>query len=431
MLSHADTSPAKDAIRTANRLLSIFSQRGNVEIKSLFCKICEVKIMTRCKKCGVVLPDTANFCLMCGVPLKSEKPKKAKKHYRPRGTGSIKYDARNRNAPYVACLPKSAGGGYVGSFASYDEANAFLLRETAKMPTSDRANWSVRQFYDAFLLSDSFTSQGRDGQNSMKAAWKYCEDVANLRMRDVMGTLWQSCIDKAAAAGKSKSTCEKVRVLISAICKEAMRDNIISQNYSKLLVVKGTQKREKDIFTQAEIDKLKKHDKDVEARFILILIYTGMRINELLNMQYSDVHIDEGYMVGGEKTEAGKHRVIPILPIIRPYVSQFCLECGFQGELIKRNGKKIRVEYARKKWFYNYLASIGILTVDEIAVGGKPRLTPHCTRHTFATIARQSGVDKDVLTRIIGHSDYTVTDEVYVSMQADFLGAELAKIVNA
>ena len=386
--------------------------------------------MIRCKKCKQQLPDEANFCLRCGQPIKDVAPKKRAKHYRPRGTGAIRTDNRNRQAPYVAYLPAKLGGGYVGSFATYEEASNALMREISSSPISDRANWSVKQFYEAFLKSDAFTNQSRDGQNSMKAAWKYCEDVAELRMRDVMGTLWQSCIDKAAAAGKSKSTCEKVRVLISALCKEAMRDNIISQNYSKLLTVKGTAKREKDILKESEIELLKKHDKDVEARFILTLVYTGMRINELLKMRCEDVHLEEGYMIGGEKTEAGKRRIIPILPTIRPYIAEFCISGGFEGELIKRDGQPVRVEYARNKWFYGYLVKLGILTAEEIAVGGKPRLTPHCTRHTFATIARQAGIDKDVLTRVIGHSDYSITDEVYVQMQAEFLGAELAKLAD-
>ena len=209
-----------------------------------------------------------------------------------------------------------------------------------------------------------------------------------------------------------------------------MRDNIIHQNYAKLLTVKGTQKREKDILTEAEIKLLQQHDTDPQARFILILIYTGMRINELLTMQCEDVHLDDSYMVGGEKTDAGKRRTIPILPTIRPYVAEFYLQSGGTGELIQRDGRAMRVEYARKKWFYAYLVQLGILTQAEIDTGGKPRLTPHCTRHTFATIARQAGIDKDALIRIIGHSDYAVTDEVYVSMQPEFLAGEMNKILN-
>jgi integrase len=84
----------------------------------------------------------------------------------------------------------------------------------------------------------------------------------------------------------------------------------------------------------------------------------------------------------------------------------------------------------RKNYFYKYLAQIGILTQEEIKSGTKARLTPHCTRHTFASIARKVGVEKDVLTRVIGHSDYKVTDEVYVAMDREMLSEELQKIAK-
>lgn len=38
---------------------------------------------------------------------------------------------------------------------------------------------------------------------------------------------------------------------------------------------------------------------------ILIIIYTGLRPTELLEIQTENVHLDEKYMVGGMKTEAG------------------------------------------------------------------------------------------------------------------------------
>ena len=45
----------------------------------------------------------------------------------------------------------------------------------------------------------------------------------------------------------------------------------------------------------------------------MVLLYTGMRIDELLSMRCENVHLKEHYMQGGEKTEAGKNRIIPIL----------------------------------------------------------------------------------------------------------------------
>ena len=50
------------------------------------------------------------------------------------------------------------------------------------------------------------------------------------------------------------------------------------------------------------------------------MIYTGLRPTELLEIQTENVHLDEKYMVGGMKTEAGKDRIIPLNDKIIPLV---------------------------------------------------------------------------------------------------------------
>ena len=50
------------------------------------------------------------------------------------------------------------------------------------------------------------------------------------------------------------------------------------------------------------------------------MIYTGLRPTELLEIQTENVHLDEKYMVGGMKTEAGKDRIISLNDKIIPLV---------------------------------------------------------------------------------------------------------------
>lgn len=54
---------------------------------------------------------------------------------------------------------------------------------------------------------------------------------------------------------------------------------------------------------------------------ILIMIYTGLRPTELLEILTENVHLEEKYMIGGIKTDAGNDRIIPlndkIIPLIK------------------------------------------------------------------------------------------------------------------
>lgn len=53
------------------------------------------------------------------------------------------------------------------------------------------------------------------------------------------------------------------------------------------------------------------------------MIYTGMRIGELYKTKKENVHLDEHYMIGGEKTAAGIDREIPISTTIINVVERF------------------------------------------------------------------------------------------------------------
>jgi len=40
-----------------------------------------------------------------------------------------------------------------------------------------------------------------------------------------------------------------------------------------------------------------------EVDILIVLLYTGLRIGELLDIHRKNVHIDEKYMIGGLKTK--------------------------------------------------------------------------------------------------------------------------------
>lgn len=58
----------------------------------------------------------------------------------------------------------------------------------------------------------------------------------------------------------------------------------------------------------------------------MIYIYTGFRFNELLSIKISNIDLNEGILVGGIKTKAGKNRKVPIhskiLPLIKKHYKE-------------------------------------------------------------------------------------------------------------
>lgn len=379
-----------------------------------------------CKKCKQIIPTNSKFCMHCGCSQTAPSAKKSKRH-RGHGQGSVTVNKNCTKAPYYARVSIGGKRISVGYYSTIKEANQAITEYLAShtVETSPRIDWAFRQFYEVWS-ERTFPTISRNGVNAHKASWKYLEDIYDRKMNSLKTSDYQLCIDKAVNQGKSRAVCEKIRNLISLLCQEAMRDDVIDKNYARLLELPKSDKRNKDIFTQKEIQILVNHDQDIEAKIILILIYTGLRIGEFLALRPCDIDTKDWVLVGGSKTEAGKNRIVPILPNIRQYFVYLI-------ELTPSSNEKIvnmRYEYYRDKYFFEYLIKLGVLTESEVAVGGKPRLTPHCTRHTFASLARESGMDKDVLTRIIGHAEYATTDENYVTIGNDMLRAEMNKIIG-
>ena len=50
-----------------------------------------------------------------------------------------------------------------------------------------------------------------------------------------------------------------------------------------------------------------------------------------------------------------------------------------------------------------------------------PYLVPHELRHTFGTVLREKGVDIYTISKVMGHSDISITAKIYVHNDLDVL----------
>ena len=51
----------------------------------------------------------------------------------------------------------------------------------------------------------------------------------------------------------------------------------------------------------------------------------------------------------------------------------------------------------------------------------KPRLTPHYFRHNYVTLLYESGVDPLIAMKIVGHTDYQTTANIYTHIKEEML----------
>lgn len=385
-----------------------------------------------CIKCKKEIPDNSLFCNYCGKK-QTITHTKSKTHRRAKGTGTIRIDKRKAK-PYIVYAPRSANSSaqlYLGSFKTIKEAQLFLESYKAdKFP--ELYNATLSKIYELWSKVHFQTLETQSGIDGYTSAYRDLSSLHNRKMRELKTADFQMCID-VVAEKYSRSKCEKVRQLCSQLCKYAMQNDLMDKNYAEFLVLPKEEKSEKTIFKPSELKLLWKHTDDERVRLILFMIYTGFRIGEVATILKTNVHLDECYIIGGIKTKAGKNRLVPLPPNIleiKTFVSDWLNNKDNDSELLIN----ATVNSLRQYWFYPVLAELGL--IDPPVYNPKsrkkeyknPRLTPHSTRHTFASLSSKAGILPENLQKIIGHADFSTTANIYVHQDIEVLSNEMAKI---
>lgn len=351
-----------------------------------------------CRKCKADIPDESVYCLRCGAKQTTEARKALR---RPNGAGTVYKLSGRRHRPWVAAKNKVI----IGYFERKTDALATLEHLTGKNLT-ERYNMTFAEVYEDWK-AEHFAEIGPKGIESYTRSYNVFSPLHNKQFRALRTRDFQAVLDQHM--GKSHSTVSKYKQLLTQMSEWAIREEIITTNFASFAKVPDAQKKEKPIFSDAEIQRLDQ-DGCETAKIILMLIYTGMRIGELFTLPLKDYHGD--YVIGGEKTEAGRNRVIPIRPQGRPYFEYFAQQADGELLISGYTGQHDAANFRRRD-YYPLLEKLGI-----------PKKTPHSTRHTYASLARKAGMAPEVLQTILGHASYVTTANVYVHTDiADLLAA--------
>ncbi|MBR1862888.1 MAG: site-specific integrase [Ruminococcus sp.] len=355
----------------------------------------------QCKKCSAVIPDGSVFCCFCGK--KQVAGKRPRTHKRAAGSGTISKDPRCRKNPYTVRAPGTSNGAgrvYIGSFPDLLSAQK-ALEDYMINGRPELYNATLGDIYRLWSRSH-YRTVSESAVNLYTSMFKKFAPLYGRKMADLRTVDFQQIVDGA----RSKSAAGTLKVLAILLSRFALENDVIDKNYAEFIKIPKFEKKEKRIFSAEEIQTLWEHTDDRRVQAVLFMIYMGFRIGEVVKLRVSDVHLDEGYITGGEKTEAGRGRVVPFppnIPLIRSFVEGWIAESE-GGRLFEMTSARFREDV-----FYGPLIELGLVDMNE------PRhLTPHSTRHTFASLSAEAGMRPDELQKIIGHANYQTTANVYI-----------------
>ena len=348
----------------------------------------------------------------------------------PNGFGTVRKLSGKRRRPFAALTPAHEVPGEIekkritiGYYAKRSEA-LLALADWHKHPTFTAIpaeEMKLEQLYSEFIKTQRYKNISKSTQDNYNAAWKYLNELGQFRVKDLRTAQYQAVIDRAAEQGRSLSTLQKIKIFAGLLCDYAVQNDIVNKNYAQFIVLPRMEKTEKIPFNELELKKIEQAAAEgfMYADLIYLLCLTGWRINEFLSLTRFSYDPTENTLTGGLKTESGKNRVVPVSDKALPYLLKW-LDKG--GEYIicrDQGGKLVKVtdKYFRNEWYYPTLEALGL-----------PRLTPHATRHTFASILHKSGVDSWDIQRLMGHASPDVTNKVYTHIDIEQLKNAVGQI---
>lgn len=336
----------------------------------------------------------------------------------PNGFGSVIKLGGNRRKPYAVRITVgyTDEGKQIYKYLSYhtnrNEALIALAQYNDDPFDPNAKSITFSDMYTAWS-NKAFQEMSQNTQWAYLSAYNKCESIHNKIFKDLRKVHLEAVIDETERPNMKV----QVKYLFSKLYRYAMENEIVAKDYSKFIVVKEPDvQKDYHIFSRNEIkllwDNVGTH---AYSDVPLILLYTGMRIGELLAMDKENVHLNDRYMVGGLKTEAGINRIIPIHKDIMPLI-QKRMDYPNSKVLIP-NKKNMRTTYStfRRRQWNVYMEKLGM------------DYTPHVARHTFISRMDQLGINPVTIRRIVGHANKNIT-EVYTHKTIDDLIEAIDKL---
>lgn len=367
---------------------------------------------------------------------------------------------------------------YVDAFGKSQFVYAWKLVPTDRTPAGKREDISLREKEQqirqdlndgidtagkkitVYELFKKYLKQQRNSRLTTQNTYRYlleflkkdkfgAKRIDTVKISDVKAWLLE-----LRDSGLAYSTVLFYKRALKPAFKMALHDDCIRNNpfdFSLNSVMKNdtksrqalTQEQEERLLTyiQSDVCYRKHYDE------IIILLRTGLRISEFCGLTVNDldfknriINVDHqlikvskiGYVVQPPKSENGIRQIPMSDEVYRAFKNilknrkiqkDFVID-GYKDFLfINRNGNpQVSVNY--EAMFRNLIDKYNSKNKEQL-----PRITPHVMRHTFCTRLANAGMNQKALQYVMGHSNITITLNLYAHASLETVKSELQRFV--
>lgn len=344
----------------------------------------------------------------------------------PNGYGTVYKLSGKRRKPYIARITigwefdektekKKQIIKTIGCFRTKKEGLQALAEYNNNPYDLSMSEVTFAEMYELWAKEKFDENTNRSTYRNYLNAYNHCKALQDMKMTDIRPRHLQAVLDEHK--NLSQSALSRMRSMLNQLYKWCIKNDYIKKNCAEALIIKSVQgPKPKDAFTSEEIKTLWELQENETAKILLILIYSGCRIGELLGLKKSELEIErQMFNVVKSKTESGVRRV-PIADKVFPLWQYFLSvsECNYVFTA-KRRKEQLKYFNFKDNFFAPFREAVGFSH------------TIHETRHTCISQLTQQHADERLIKIIVGHkSAQTLTEKVYTHIE----DAELLKTIN-
>lgn len=284
---------------------------------------------------------------------------------------------------------------------------------------------------------------------TLKQLQKVCVNFINKPIQKV--TAYDIEQSKESMREYSNSSISKIWILLQKTFKIAYSRRIIPFNImldetlTKPISKKETEKVEAlTVDEEKKLEKILLKNKHPYNNILLLQLYTGMRIGEVLALSKDCIDFKKNTLtINKTLTRDGNDKVI-LGAHTKTYNKKTNIDKGKRTFPMSDKVKKLlkkqlssNIVNINNMLFWDY-KNDGFITDGEVRsylnrLNAKHEIAnkvkPHMLRHTFITRCQENGMPLAVLQKLVGHvQGSSITNDVYTSVSLDFMEQEIQKI---
>lgn len=287
------------------------------------------------------------------------------------------------------------------------------------------------------------------------------DKIGNIPINELKRYDLQSAFNNLLAKGLKSCTVEVIKYCIHNILEMAVNEEYINRNPARGIILPKEPKKYREALEKEELKQFfdflgKDKFYSIYEPFFQVLFFTGMRVGECCALTWEDVdfenrtirvnksqiRLNKKIYIGTPKSRSS-FRVVPMNDIVYkslyrlnkkksverdisknslPYISDTGRISGMVSDFLFFSSRnRILTESTVRQIIIH-------ITAKKVNMDKIHKFVPHQSRHTFASLAYEAGLDVKYTSLILGHSSINTTMDRYTHLSENFESGQMQKL---